>query len=369
MNHKEKLLELYNKAYSLKSDKFSLPNDIIDNINIIAQKSIAQKGVYTVLITLAVHKLLYPEQDIRYHQEKLPNGFSGRTIDTKFITPTLKSLNLPSMAESGWLTRSLEQPYPYTLDYHGHIRDIEAKKAFLFLVDKVQKSPDLIEKMISFLLYKIIEETKKNKIKIIKLNKPERLQIVDIIEMLNEHFFYDYHTFGGAKLPVIAFYAIYKSLLIDIKRYENCKLKELGYHTTCDSTSKSSGDIEIFSENNQLKEALEIKFQKEIDSNIVRIAKEKIIKFNPVRYYILSTEKVKATDKSEIIEIVNQIREQHGCQLILNGVIPSLKYYLRLISSLEKFLLDYSYLIENDAELKPIHKEIWNKILKNTENN
>jgi DNA (cytosine-5)-methyltransferase 1 len=46
-------------------------------------------------------------------------GFSGRRIDTQYITPTLKELGLPAMAESGWLTRSLEQPYPYTLDYNG----------------------------------------------------------------------------------------------------------------------------------------------------------------------------------------------------------------------------------------------------------
>ncbi len=25
------------------------------------------------------------------------------------------------MAESGWLTRSLEQPYPYTMKYEGEI--------------------------------------------------------------------------------------------------------------------------------------------------------------------------------------------------------------------------------------------------------
>lgn len=362
MNHKEKLLELYKKACLLKLDKLTLEKEIKNNIEIIAKKSIVQKGVYTVLITLAIHKSLYPLQNIRYHQKKLTNGFSGRTIDKKYITPTLKSLNLPSMAESGWLTRSLEQPYPYTLDYHGNIRDIEAKKSFLFLVDKIQNSPKLIEEIISYLLYKVIEETKKNEIKIIKLNNPDKLQIVELINMLCEHFFFDYHTFGGAKLPVLAFYAIYQSLLNDVKRYENCYLKELGFHTTCDSTSKSSGDIEIYSKDNKLIESLEIKFEKEIDCNMIRIAKEKIIKFNPIRYYILSTEKIKDDEKSEIFETVTMIKEKHGCQLILNGVIPSLKYYLRLISSIEKFLADYSHLIEIDKELKPIHKKRWNQI-------
>lgn len=56
-------------------------------------------------VTLIVYKILHPQQDIRNHQTQIKGGFSGRTIDTKYITPTLKELNLPSMAESGWLTR------------------------------------------------------------------------------------------------------------------------------------------------------------------------------------------------------------------------------------------------------------------------
>ncbi len=149
----------------------------------------------------------------------------------------------------------------------------------------------------------------------------------------------------------------------DIKRYEDCHLKELGFHTTCDTTSKSAGDIEIFDNNNTLKEALEIKFEKEIDANMVRIAKEKIIKYNPIRYYILSTEKIKKEDIDEIDEIIVDVKNNHGCQIILNGVIPSLKYYLRLVSSLEVFIKNYSSLIENDKELKPIHKEMWKSII------
>ena len=44
------------------------------------------------------------------------------------------------MAESGWLTRSLEQPYPYTLDYNGHINDRNVKEAFLNIIDFVQNN-------------------------------------------------------------------------------------------------------------------------------------------------------------------------------------------------------------------------------------
>ena len=90
-----------------------------EHIEEIYRRISQNKGVYTVLITLAFYKFLHPEQDIRYHKIELKNGFSGRSFDTKYITPTLKRLGLPSMAESGWLTRSLEQAQPYTKDFKG----------------------------------------------------------------------------------------------------------------------------------------------------------------------------------------------------------------------------------------------------------
>ena len=49
--------------------------------------------------------------------------------------------------------------------------------------------------------------------------------------------------------------------------------------------------------------------------------------------------------------------------MIINGTIPTLKYYLRLITSTEKFLDNYSKLVELDQELQVIHKMKWNEIL------
>lgn len=363
MNCREKLLELYNRACSLKLVDIKLDNKTTQYIEVIAQKA-----VYTVFVTLSVYKILNPKQDIRYHQSHQPNGFSGRTVDTKYITPTLMELGLPSMKESGWLTRSLEQPAPFTKDFQGNIRNKEVKEAFLFLVDKIQNEPKCTENVILYLLHLLIIEKKKNEIEIIKLKNPDKLQISDIIEMLEQHFFCNYHIHYGSKLPVIAFYSIYCALITDMKRYKNCKLKELGFHTACDATSKSSGDIEIYSDVGTLQEALEIKFEKEIDCNMVRIAREKIIKYNPTRYYILSTSQIKPEDKEIIDKIIRELKTKHGCQLILNGVIPSLKYYLRLISSLEFFIATYSKLVEVDKELKPIHKAKWNEILQQYNN-
>ena len=363
MNHKQKLLAIY-KLSSTTTKITGVDAKITVNINEIGQKISSQKGVFTVLVTLVTHKTLHPTQDIRYHQSSMENGFSGRTIDTKYITPTLKELGLPSMAESGWLTRSLEQPYPYTLTYNGKISNKIVKTAFLNIIDYVEKKPKKAEYVLKLLLSQAIQAKQRLIVPITPLTNPENITIQTLIDALSIHFETKYNAHGGSKLPVIAFYAIYQILIEEIKRYEDCVLGDLGSHTASDRTSKSSGDIEIF-KNEVNFEAVEIKLDKIIDSNIVRIAIEKIHKFNLLeRYYILSHIGIKEEDKVEIQKLIDETKANHGCQVILNGVLPTIKYYLRLIGSTEEFIKKYSEFVENDSELKRIHKTTWNDIIK-----
>lgn len=363
MNHKEKLLEIYDNTTNIENIQTSLPNEYILYIADIAQNCFKQKGVYTVLITLLVHKILYPQQDIRYHQAEMSKGFSGRTIDTKFITPTLKELGLPAMAESGWLTRSLEQPYPYTLDYNGKISNQKVKKAFLEIINFIQINPQLTENFLKCLLYDVKKITEADVIKITKLDNSEKLDIKTIINALEYHFNFNYKTHGASKLPVLAFYAIYQRLIEEIERYKLCTLKPLGSHTASDKTSRSAGDIEILDKNKKLIEVLEIKHNKPIDLQILLIAKDKIIKFNPRRYCIFTTANINQVDSAKIDDEIQNIKNTHGCQVIINGVIPTLSYYLRLLNSPEMLIEQYSSLIEIDQELQSIHKLKWNEIL------
>jgi len=361
MTYKELLLSIHNEALNNKNYSNRLSKEVLENIEIVANKCFNQKGVFTVLVTLSIYKINHPNQDIRIHQTQLPNGFSGRSMDTQYITPTLKEIGLPSMSESGWLTRSLEQPYPYTLDYNGKISDKKVKKAFLELLNSIEVE-SINPKFILVELFKqVISIQEKNQIQIQPLKNPDKLSISKVIELLDRQFTFNYKSFGGSKLPVLAFYAIYKIIINEVTRYKNCTLKEMGYHTTSDRTSKSAGDIEIF-QDNKLFEAIEIKLDKPIDANILRIAREKIIKHNPKRYYILSYYEIKKDDETTINEIIEEVKREHGCQIIVNGVMPTLKYYMRLISNLEEFYNSYSELISIDSELKAVHKEKWNNL-------
>jgi DNA (cytosine-5)-methyltransferase 1 len=367
MNHKEKLLEIYNNSLETEKIKDSIPKKIFTYVQTIAQNCSKQKGVYTVLITLLIHKILEPTQDIRYHQSHMPNGFSGRTIDTQFITPTLKELGLPAMAESGWLTRSLEQPYPYTLDYNGKISNTSVKEAFLNIIDFVENNHDLTEIITEILIYQVKENTLANQICIIKLVDPEKLNITTVIHCLEAHFNHNYKTFGASKLPVIAFYVIYLRLIQEVERYKDCTIKNLGSHTASDLTSKTAGDIEIFDKKKQLIEAIEIKQGKPINLQMVLNAKDKILKYHSRRYYIFSSANIYKADEIKIQAEIELIARDHGCQVIVNGIIPTLKYYLRLITSVETFVEDYSKFVEQDNELQAIHKIQWNNILKSLE--
>ena len=184
MNYTKILEELHTEAINKKSYTKNLDNQTLKNIQTIAQKSFNQKGVFTVLVTLSIYKIVHTSQDIRNHQTQIENGFSGRTIDTKYITPTLKKLGLPSMAESGWLTRSLEQPYPYGLDYEGKISNKSVKKAFLELVHTIEVEKINPKYILVELFIQIIELQTKNKITIEPLVNPEKLTIIQMIDTL-----------------------------------------------------------------------------------------------------------------------------------------------------------------------------------------
>lgn len=353
INPKQTLWEIYQKSDDVSD--ITIDEKINDYLQFILNRISQNKGVYTVLVTLALYKYLNPHQDIRQHKIELPSGFSGRSFDFKYVTPTLKEIGLPAMAESGWLTRSLEQAYPYDMNYRGKITPEALKLAFLHVVDYIQKGKNQSHDILRMLLNGGILFKKSNQIRIQKINNQE-IQITQIIELLKQHFEYHYQTHGGSKLPVMAFYEIYRILVQELSRFKNCELGQLNSHTASDKTSKSGGDIEIF-RNGQLFEALEIKLNKAPNSHMVRIAYDKINQFGISRYYILSSLDVDKDELDLVNQLIGEIQKEHGCQVIVNGLYPTLTYYLRLISDPKVFLNQYIKMVEQDKELQKIHKQ------------
>ncbi len=328
-------------------------------LNVVLQYSEQAKAVLTVLITSLVYKALHPEQDIRKHQASISGGYSGRTFDSKNITPFMKVHKFPAMAESGWLTRALEQKVPYDRNYSGAITPKELKPVFLSTLDNIEAGADC-KKYLSFIFQGlIIQRNKQN----INLAKPTTLSINSILELLDKHFNGSYKAEGVSRLPVLAIYAAYECLIHETKRFDKKQLLPIESHTSSDKSSGRVGDLDIIDEKKRVFEAVEVKHGISVTLRLVQDAFEKF-KTTPIdRYYILSTASPDKDEYKKIEAEIQRIKNVHGCQLIVNGIMPTIKYYLRLLDKTSEFIEYYVNLIEDDKSLKFEHKERWNELI------
>ncbi|MDI6737334.1 MAG: DNA methyltransferase [Nanoarchaeota archaeon] len=350
----------------------------LNDKHVVSLKSITDniesfKAVAAVLTTCLLKKIENPQQDIRLHKKVLTGGYSGRTLDTEYVTPFFKKrFRRYAMKESGWLTRSLEQAHAFTLGFPGKIRNISVKSAFLYLLDEVEKGnvkPDkLMQGLFLLLIQKLEHESKE--LTIISSPTKEDVTINVLIECLKEHFFSRYNVSGASKLPVIALYSIYQVLTLDLPRFKDKKLSPLKSHISADSKAKGVGDIELLTKKGQYFEAIEVKHGIPVDADMVRDAFEKFKKRPIERYYILTTAEpnIKSGSEKEVKEIIEQIKQEHGCEVIVNGLIHSLKYYLRLIPQPGLFVWTYTRNLEAEfkasSEIKEEHMRLWGDILK-----
>lgn len=362
------LENIYGKATSLGELNIEpvLKGNQLRWIESIVEKEETLKGVYTVLISSLTYKSLYPSQDVRNHKIELTNGYSGRSFDTKYVTPFLKSKKFfGAMKESGWLTRSLEQAHPFNLNFPGKISNNDVKKAFLEILNDIEvnlANPE--EYLIAIFRLSIIEKNKKTVTLVNPVTSESSLNIEQIMNFLQSHFYYKYSSRGASILPVIAMYSIYQCLLKEIGRYKDKKLEKLASHNSCDRSSKSTGDIVIRDKKlNSLYEVIEVKF--DIAPNVIMIedAYEKFKTTEIQRYYVLSTKYATEEEELKINEKIIEIRESHGCQVIVNGLMATLKYYLRLIEDTDEFMKNYVENLQNNEELDFEHKISWNRVI------
>lgn len=335
------------------------------NIDIIVKNAENSKAAMTVIFTSLVYKCLNPNQDVRKHQSSIKDGYSGRTFDTKYITPFLKCKQFPSMSSgSGWLTRSFEQKVPYDFNYTGAIKPTELKNAFLNAMSDIEDGKNEAKLILDYLLQSLIIQRDNNKL---NLAIPQNLSINDIVNLLDKHFHTKYKASGASRLPVLALYAIYECLVVkyNFSRYNGKQLLPLESHNSADSQSGRIGDIDVVDEDGKPFEAIEVKFDIHVSHNIVMIAKDKILPTKAERYYILSTKDIMESDKSIIEQDIKQLKNIHGCQLIINGVMQTIKYYLRLMPETSTFLNIYTQLLNTDESIKFEHKSKWNDLISN----
>lgn len=327
------------------------------------------KAAVAVLATLLTKKIEDPNQDIRRHRKDI-NGFSGRTYDTQYVTPFIKEKfgTKFAMKESGWLTRSFEKPEPYTLNYTGKITPIAVKRAFLRILDNVQKQPNMAKQyLIALFIFLLMRKSEVETLILEKIpeSKKKNTTIKLIIQCLKEHF----SSPTPSRLPVIAVYSAYKVLMPELARYKGKRLNPLRSHVSPDKFA-GLGDIEVIDEEGKYFEVVEVKHERLIDGQMIEDVYGKLENIDVERYYVLTTAEpyIKAEDVNKIEKWTEKIKKERKCEVIINGVIRSLYYYLRLMQDPIKFIDAYTNTLQEEfrkgAEVTEEHIKVWDKLLK-----
>ena len=99
---------------------------------------------------------------------------------------------------------------------------------------------------------------------------------------------------------------------------------------------------------------------------LVEDAQDKISGLPIKRYYLLTTAEPNMTDPAALRDLQERIQKEQGCEVIVNEVIPTLKYYLRLLPDPARFLVEYNAALLTDYEantdLKETHLRTWQEI-------
>lgn len=374
MTENEILEKAYKKAEQIvkkkQFDKFS--ETIREDVDLLVDKIEQNKSIVSALVTSLVKKIIDPIQDVRLHRTDFENGYSARSLDTKFTSPFFKN-HFPKYAnkESSFLTLATRERIKWTKKDGTalKIRNKELKNSFLNIFDQIEVHKANAEEYLNYLFAKMIELSSKDEIILNKVDKEFQkigtLNINIILEMLQKHFAIKL----SSRLPVIAIYSIYQILIPILKRYENKKLVSLQVHTSSDK--HGFGDIEIYTKTNKPFEIVEIKHNIPLDKYLIFDIVKKTENTEIDRYYILTTFKSgfenEVTEKS-VNEFIMQIKQSKGIDIIANGIITTLKYYLRFIDDYKQFVKAYTDNLikdsKNSTEVKSFHIEKWTEILK-----
>jgi len=374
-NPNEILEEVYKKALEeFNKDRGNAFVDALPDfskywITVLGTRPEKHKAAIAVLTTLLTKKIETPGQDIRYHRTDLPHGFSGRSYDTQYITPFLKEKFGAkfAMKESGWLSRSFEKPEAYTLNYTGRITPESIKSSFLHILDDVEKRGETAAKeyLIALFIYLL---RRKNEVEAFSVKKEEvykkETTISSIAQILNRYL----STPQASRLPVIAVYVIYKLVVEEVARYSGKKLNPLRSHVSPDKYV-GLGDIEVVDEKGKYFEVIEVKHAKSITVDILEDVYEKVKEKNVKRYYLLTTaEPYIRREDSEMIKMwLEKIKNECGCEVIINGVLPTIQYYLRLLRKPNEFIDHFTQALLEEykrrAEITDEHLKTWYGLL------
>ena len=356
---KEKFEHTYALAESVVKGEAKFPHKDKEHIQAAMKLANVKHAFRGAAVTLLGYKLIKQDQDIRAHKDEYKDGFSARTFDTKVTVPFLIEKSLPRSVESHWLTQTLSFAGVLT---EGETLKTQPKIAGPLLIEVVNYAQKLsiveIENMLLAIFISLIKIRNADKV---ILTRPKH-QPIDVVKyLLHTHFSTKYKS-NAPRLPQLAMYAIYQSIIGKMSRFDNQTLEEIKRMKSADRKSGTVGDVVVLNSAGLPEEAVEIKFGQPISSVHVSEAIEKVRGASVSRYYMLSTAGILEADIELISEIKLAFLKQNGCEIIVNGVIDTIGYYLRLLPNTTEFLSNYASLLEQDPDTSYEHRVAWNDI-------
>lgn len=353
------------QAYELAEDivkgvcetpaEYQAEDELVAKARELAKVKHAARGA---ALTLLAYKICVPEQDIRAHKEEYDGGFSARTVDNAITVPFLIRHSLPRNVETHWLTQTLSFAPPLC---DGLVLKTVPKNAGPLLVDVIARANDANEAQlrsaVAAIIYELVVERNRNKV---VLTRPKGQPIDTVKELLERHFSQSYSQ-GAPRLPQLAIYAIYSCIIPKMLRFQGQQLNRLERLKSADRKAGTVGDI-VVSEGGNPVEAVEIKYGKPITYIDVAEAIEKVRAETVGRYYLLSTQGVVQSEFDQIMDAKSNFLKQNGCEIIVNGVVDTIGYYLRLLPNTTEFLSAYASLVENDDDTAYEHRIAWNTV-------
>ena len=326
----------------------------------------AKHAARGALLTLATYKSLFPEQDIRYNKAEHVGGFSARRIDSEATVPFLDRNSLPKNVETHWLSQTLSFAGPWKRDVKLKTQPKAVGPDLIDAVNLIEEltaedQADASFKIAQIVMVCLIQERNKGRV---ACAKPVGLTIGELIELLDGILGGTYKS-GKPRLPQVMIYAIYSALMDSgVGRYSDSTLEPLGRMKAADRKSRTVGDI-VIRRDGRASEAVETKSEVPITREIVATAIDKV-KFEGVeRYFILSTSGVMQNQEADIKKRIDDFRNSNGCEIIVNGVLDTIRYYLRLLPNVDKFMHTFVTMLENDIDLDYEHRIAWNELCNN----
>jgi len=316
------------------------------------------------LLTLLLYKSCQPGQDIRSTKSEHPGGFSARAIDSGVTVPFLLRESLPRNVETHFLSQTLSFGDQWTRNAQLRTTPKAAGPLLIDAVNRLEELPpdeqkETARRLAVAVLVRLVEERNRGRV---LLTRPKELTIASVLEHIDLHFNTTYKTGAAPRLPQLAIYAIYECLFsAGVGRYSEWTLDRLRRMKAADRKAGTVGDI-VVSDGSRPVEAVETKFGMPINIAMVAEAMEKIRAASVKRYFVLSTVGVVASEHEEILKRCKDFRRSNGCEVIVNGVLETIQYYLRLIPSTTSFIDAYASLVEKDDDLSYEHRVAWNAI-------